>query len=330
MKEALTLSRIHEAITCAATENRGSHCAEVAFAGRIRAHPEIMRARLGRIRYVCGLLGLTRGAVLLDVGAGIGINSVLALMCGAEEVHSVEMSADRFRSARLIVDLLDVRDRVHLHAQDVLTLDLPGESIDAAFSFELLEHISDLGALYRNLGRWTKSGARVYGRTGANGRNLIYRRTFKTTWNKIDEENYTAVRADIVRGVAPDAPDDVVATLVARTRGETVGEVRRLASEYVRSGALPAPQPPRAPRDPYTGQYMERLLDPYATAAVMNAHGFDTSVLAPDFSNITTTNPFLAAAYKGAGALIRATFPVSLVVAPWLEFLSRRVSHTTV
>lgn len=325
MSQTLTLSRVHEAIARAARDNAMSHCAEVALAERLDAHPEILTARLGRIRYVCGMLGITPGAALLDVGAGIGINSILALMCGVEEVHSVEMSEDRYRSARLMLEDLGLQERMHLHTEDVLALELPACSMDAAFSFELLEHVSDLAGLYRKLARWMKPGARVYGRTGANGRNVIYRHTFRKTWARIDEENYTAARADLIRGIAPAAPADVVAILVERTRGEMVAGISQVTREYLRSGTLPAPRPPCAPRDPRTGQYMERLLDPFGTAAVMNTQGFETSLLAPCFSNITTTNPWIAGAYKGAGAVIRALFPASLVVAPWLEFLSRKI-----
>jgi predicted O-methyltransferase YrrM len=321
---SLTPTRIAEAVLYAARENPDSHVAEREFAARLNVHPRIIEARVGRIRHVMDLLRVSPGDVVLDVGSGIGLNSVLALLCGAGEVHSVEMTEDRLRSARLIARHLGVEDRIHIHGTDVLALDLPAGSVNAAFSFELLEHVRDVGGLYARLAEWLAPGARVYGRTGANGRNLAYRVLFARAWDTIDRENYVAIREEVVRRIAPDAPDGDVRILVARTRGELLPEIERIALEYRRNGALPPPKAPCAPRDPATGQYMERLLEPERVVRVMDAQGFRTEVVAPSFENVTTVRPLLAAAIRGAGAIIRAAHPVSLWVAPWLEFLSVR------
>lgn len=322
MTERLTPRRIVDAVLFAATENEASHVAERRLASKLKQHPQIMEARLGRIRYVCSQLRIAPGCVLLDVGAGIGLNSVLALMCGVGEAHSVEMAADRQRSAALIVQYLGLGDRVHLHGQDVLTLDLPPNSIDTAFSFELLEHIRDIAALYHRLALWLKEGGRVYGRTGANGRNVIYQRTIEKTWQVIDQENYTGIREQVIRELVPEIPANDMKRLIGCTRGELLDGIRRIASEYKRNGTIPPPKPPCAPRDPHTGQYMERLLDPYDTMKVMDAQGFRTFLLRPSFRNITTVNPVLSLGLKVVGTVISAAHPVSLPVGPWLEFLS--------
>jgi SAM-dependent methyltransferase len=320
----LTLSKIVEAIIFAARENQNSHVAELQFASKLDKQPEIMHARLGRVKYACRMLDIKPEAVLLDVGSGIGLNSVLSLFCGVREVHSVEMSYDRLRSAQLIIDFLGLEDRVHLHGQDVLNLDLRPRTIDAAFSFELLEHISDIGRLYSKLALWLKDGGRVFGRTGANGRNLIYHRTARKIWDMIDKEHYVGVREEAIRSVVPQLPEEDLKLLVGRTRGELIDEVRRVAEEYRRNRKIPPLKSGCAPRDPLTAQYMERLLDPYETMRIINAQGFRTSLLKPNFRNITTVNPLLSLGFKAIGGVIRLGHPVSLLFAPWLEFLSYR------
>lgn len=318
------MSKIVQAIIFAAKENQNSHIAELEFASKLAAHPEIMEARLGRTRYICRMLDLKPGAVLLDVGSGIGLNSFLSLLCGVREVHAVEMTYDRLRSAELIIDFLGLEDRVRLHAEDVLKLDLPERSFDGAFSCELLEHISDMGKLYSRFARWLKDGGRVYGRTGGNGRNLIYHRTSRKIWEKIDREHYVPVREEAIRSVVAEVPEADLRLLVDRTRGELMDQLRRVAQEYKRNGTIPPPKPACAPRDPLTAQYMERLLDPYETMAIMDAEGFRTSLLRPHFRNITTVNWALSLVFKTLGEAIRLAHPTSLLVAPWLEFLSQR------
>ncbi len=330
MSRELSLRRVIEAVILTAKENENSHVSELEFAGKLEKHPEIMGARLGRIKYACRLLDIKSGDVLLDIGCGSGLNSVLSLLCGVAEVHSVEMGHDRLRSAQLIRDFLGIQDRVHLHGQDVLELDLPPSTIDAAFSFELLEHIKDVGALYRKLARWVKEGSRVFGRTGGNGLNLMYRRTFRKNWDIIDQEHYIDIREETIRSLVPDAPTEDLKLLVDRTRGELIDEVKKVAQEYKHKGTVPPPKSPCPPRDPLTGQYMERLLDPYETARIMDAQGFRTSLLKPNFQNITTVNPIYSLGLEALGQVIRLSHPVSLSFAPWLEFLSRRERASSV
>jgi hypothetical protein len=326
MSRELSLGKVIEAVILAAKDNEDSHVAELEFAAKLAKHPEIMGARLGRIQYTCRVLGVKSGGVLLDVGSGIGLNSVLSLLCGVGEVHSVEMTHDRLRSARLILNILGVEDRIHLHGRDILELDLPPGTVDAAFSFELLEHISDIGTLYGKLAQWLKQGSRVFGRTGGNGRNLIYRKTFRKTWDLIDHEHYIGLREEAIRGLLPDAPAEDVKLLADRTRGELIDQVRKVADEYKRKRTVPGVKSPCAPRDPLTGQYMERLLNPYETARIMDAQGFRTSLLKPNFQNISTLNPVHSFGLKALGQVIRMSHPASLSFAPWLEFLSERES----
>lgn len=324
MPHQLTLSKIVEAVILASKQNEDAHVSELQFANKLEKHPEIMVARLGRIKHACNMLGVKPGGVLLDVGSGIGLNSVLALFCGVGEVHSVEMTHDRLRSAALILHFLGIEDRVHLHGQDVLSLDFAPGTIDAVFSFELLEHIRDIGTLYGKLARWVKEGSRVFGRTGANGRNLIYRRTFRKNWDIIDNEHYIGIRKEVIRSLVPHLPSADLKLLLDRTRGELIEEVKRAAEEYKRNGIIPHRTSPCAPRDPLTGQYMERLLDPYETMTIMDAQGFRTSLLKPNFQSISTVNPILSLGLKVVGEVIRISHPVSLFFAPWLEFLSHR------
>src|SRR5687768_14278826 len=146
-KKALTLDSLSEALAFALEKNPKSHGAEEYLVRDIRNNPHLLRARLKRSEDVLNLLGPERN-VLGDMGCGNAVNSVLALMNGAGEVHAVEMEDQRFRTAQIVVDYLGLQNRIHLYQIDVLKLDLPENCLDGAFSAEFLEHISDIKAFY--------------------------------------------------------------------------------------------------------------------------------------------------------------------------------------
>jgi SAM-dependent methyltransferase len=324
----ISTKQIADAIVWVSTENRNSHEAEKAFAQRVSDAPQIIDQRLHRMQYVTSLLGLGTDSVVMDVGCGIGLNAVLALQCGVTHIHAVEMGADRFESARIIAKELGLEDRITFHFDDVLALKHPPSTLDGAYSFELLEHISDLPLLYRNLNNWLKPTAGVYGRTGANGRSLLNRHTFKKAWQWLDEPYY-AVRLQMITSRLRVSSDKTGQELASRTRGLLDIEVERVVDDYNSTGKMPPEPHACAPRDPVTGQYMERLLDPFEVIAQMDAEGFASCLLPPNFRNLTVTNPIRRRLLEAAGAVITIGHPMSLWAAPWLEFLSRKKADKT-
>lgn len=117
-------------------------------------------------------------------------------------MYAIEYEDRRFKTSELIVDFLGIADRIHLCKADLLEFNLPRSSIDGAYSSELLEHIADLPRLYRKLQVWLKPLGKVYARTGANGRNLLKRKTLRQAWEKCDQ-GYQKQRKEIVRSKAP-------------------------------------------------------------------------------------------------------------------------------
>ena len=322
-KETVTLTKLREAIIYAAGKNPCSHGAELKFAERLKCSPHVLEAHLCRRQYVVKLLNAEPGSTLADLGCGNGVNSILSLMCGVGEVYAIEMEDKRFKTAQLIIDFLGLGDKIHLCKANLLEFNLPQNSIDGAFSAELLEHIADLPGLYRKLRVWLKTGRRVYARTGANGSTLIKRKTFKKTWNELDKK-YQKQREEIISAKVPNLNAEEISVIAERTRGLLAEEIEEEAQKFMDSGELPIDRRPCAPRDPYTCQYMERLLNPIETTEQIDTEGFTTRVIRPDFSSLTVVNPIKRRAYWAMGQIIRFTHPLSLCVAPWLEFLSTK------
>jgi len=323
-KEALNLKKIAEALIYASKTNPCSHGAELDLVERLKSNNSLLEARLRRTQNVLKQLKVGPNGIIVDLGCGNALNSVLCLMCGIGEVHSIEVEDKRFHTAQIVVDYLDIGNRIHLYQANILDLDLPHNSIDGAFSAELLEHISDLSGLYKKLKDWLKTGGVVYARTGANGKNFRKHKTFRKEWDALDVD-YEKQRLDIIRRKATHLNIDVASDIARRTRGLMSEEVEKEVDEWLHNGKLVIDRRPCAPRDPYTGEYMERLLDPFLVAKQIDNEGFKTNVLRPDFSSLTMETPFERHMYWFLGQLIRLTHPLSLCMAPWLELRSVKI-----
>ena len=98
-------------------------------------HQEMLGDRKRMDAYYRAILGsadLLRGKVVLDVGAGTGILSVMAAMAGAERVYAVEATSVA-RAARLLAESNGFGDRIRVVQGTVETVELP-EQVDVLIS----------------------------------------------------------------------------------------------------------------------------------------------------------------------------------------------------
>ncbi len=146
------LADIGKGITYSISQNSSPSPPEISFLKRFNNHPMILKARSDRMAYTLRMLDCGEGATLIDIGAGAGLNAILSIYNGAGIVHAVEYEKQRFESARLLVEYLNLEDRVILYGESILEVELQPDGFDGAYSFELLEHISDLSRLQAGLG----------------------------------------------------------------------------------------------------------------------------------------------------------------------------------
>lgn len=100
-------------------------------------------------RHIGALIGETAGLVVADVGCGTGRHAVRRATQGAH-VTALDFSPGMLAAAREKPGAERVRFVLH----DVTTpLPLEDGTIDRVLCCLVLEHVADLGALYRELGR---------------------------------------------------------------------------------------------------------------------------------------------------------------------------------
>lgn len=244
-------------------------------------------------------LGNFRGKRILDVGCGFGWqaftmalmgNRVVGLDILPSMIDGMSTSVETMRGRGLNFDLTPV-------CGDVCNPEFERASFDAIYSMEAIEHVHDLPAMFDRCFDLLKPGGQIFLMNDSNVLNTGTREETVAMWQErehswdwiaklkawrpVEHGNakpFAVMREDIVRGANPDLDDNAVATIVSNTAGLTKPEIERLALAYAPGIKFPEIGEFDRCRNPETGEYAERLLDPFKLATMLQEAGFKTSV----------------------------------------------------
>ncbi len=266
-------------------------------------HPDIVRAaacgRLGRhawfLRHVMRL-GEFRNARVLEVGCGGGWQAIAFSFLGgntvcANDIRERMTSTIEERVAALNDEGAGIR--VDAIAGDICTLGLEAGSFDGVFSNQAIEHVRDLDAMFAECARLLCPGGRCVVVDDNNVFNRKQAAENQAMWEDRDgswqyvrrlvsrrpeeyggSRPYAVMREDIVRAARPGLDSKTVDILASATAGLARDEIERVVRDYEPGGALPVPPALSWCRDPETGEYCERLLDPFEVMRTMESCGF--------------------------------------------------------
>lgn len=112
---------------------------------------------------IAGMLGITAGMSVLDVGAGTGIFTVEAARMVGDQgtVHAVELQEPLLRKVEARCHSAGVRHLVHLHHGGVYDLPFIDDSIDLALLVSTFGEIADKPAALTELRRVLKPDSRL-------------------------------------------------------------------------------------------------------------------------------------------------------------------------
>ncbi len=256
-------------------------------------------------------MGRMRGGRVLDIGCGFGWDSVLIAALGDATVVAndirpsmTEVLDERLRAIREAGFDLPVSTLLG----DICEADLPPDSYDSVFCAQAIEHIHDLTGMFRVVKTILRPGGRGVFLNDNNALHTPCRESSLAMWPRRDAdqefidgikrdrpienadiEPYAVTRRRIVSEARPDLDAGAVATLVNATAGLTQPDIRRVATEY--APGRPLPQPPRWSwcRDPISGEYCERLLDPFEVADLARSVGLEARVWHRHFNRFPMT-----------------------------------------
>jgi ubiquinone/menaquinone biosynthesis C-methylase UbiE len=247
------------------------------------------------------MLGAYQNKRILDVGCGFGWHAVcLSLLDPTNEIVGIDILPGMIQGMTECLESLQKKGtvvRVSGICGDICDLDLESASFDAIYSNEAIEHVHDMKKMIETCARLLKYGGNLSLINDQNALNREVRESTVAMWEKRehstewsaylrsirpiehrDAKPFAQTREDIIKAANPALASEDTMVLTASTAGLLKTEIEELARNYRDGMLLPAIHPYDRCRNPFTGEYAERLFDPYALAKMMEDAGFRTKI----------------------------------------------------
>lgn len=249
-------------------------------------------------------LGQMRHSRVLDVGCGFGWQAMLIALLGGNDVVANDiresMTVVVRERTRALADTLESAGGAAVTPLlgDICTLDIEPESFDAIFCNQTVEHIHDLPRFFAAAHRALRPGGRMVVANDNNALNPAQFEEVSRMWALRDRshdfidrlkrerpienagiEPYAVMRERIIRKANPRLPESEVTDLADATAGLIEPDIVAVASSHAPGDELPTPPKYSWSRNPVTGEYCERQLNPYELARAIDAAGFTGSTV---------------------------------------------------
>jgi ribosomal protein L11 methylase PrmA len=240
--------------------------------------------------------------VFMDYGGGSGTLSLLARELGIGTVIYTDIYDVSCRDAKFIAESIGNRANHYVCGDiDQVINFLKANSIycNAIASYDVIEHIYDIEAFFNKLQLVPGKQLRIVMSSGANTFNPGIRKAEMEKQLDVEYKNrekiwghkerdclraYLEVRREMIlkhlHKLNKELAKSEVDRLARDTRGLIEGDIEKCIDEYLKTGKFPkAPSHPTNTCDPYTGNWMEHLMDPYKLVAILSKIGFKAEIL---------------------------------------------------
>ena len=258
--------------------------------------PSMMHLWTWKIGHVCDLGGF-RGKKILEAGSGFGWDAVGLSVIGNNQVTAMDILPSMVDGMTQCLDAMAAKGKpldVTPSQGDICTVDLPKGSFDGIVSFEAVEHVHSLEQMFAHCYDLLKPGARLVIVNDSNRWNSAFRESTFEMWKQRDgswehaewlaaevrpvehagAKPYAAMRDAIVKEAAPTLDDASREKVVAATAGMIRPQIIAATKAFIESGTVPTRPEFSWCRNPETGEYAERLLDPFEMVEMLRDAGF--------------------------------------------------------
>jgi 2-polyprenyl-3-methyl-5-hydroxy-6-metoxy-1,4-benzoquinol methylase len=240
--------------------------------------------------------------IFVDYGGGLGLLSLLAKELGVGKVIYNDIYDVSCKDAATIATNLGIPADFYVQGdiQD-LTDFIKKKNIncDAVASHDVIEHIYNIEKFFKKVYFLSDRGLTLVMSSGANvfnprRRNLEVKRQrivehfdLQKKWGhrEIDcLESYLKVRKEMIvnylKEIERKISEGEINILAEKTRGKRKEDILKCVDDYLKKGIYPIElKHPTNTCDPYTGNWMERLFNPYVLKKVLVERGFEARVL---------------------------------------------------
>jgi len=284
---------------------------------RFFENPKKLKAYSKFCKHILDVTNAKRKKVL-DIGCGWGLISIHLGVFGAKVV-GVEMDPEKIGVFQKILrSLVLPLDNIEVRLGDALEIDFKEEKFDVIICSEVISHIRNSDLLLLKMNKALKRGGFLYISDWNNGLNILQRHKRRIIWERA-EYKYKSLRKKIIKEMLTSKQDELTDLLAEKTAGMYGDEIPRAIGEYLREGKITNKAVSKS-RDPVSGIYLERELNPFALRKALHKLGFRAKILHPYFFALEGRSLFVMFLAKG----IRMFHPLSLFVSPRFEILAEK------
>jgi len=262
--------------------------------GRGRLYEDAHLAFVAEAAALYGAYLEVDGAVLVDVGAGLGLQSVMFALLGATKVIAYDVTPEMHDGLRHLLRAFDPPLPVEPRLADWVSEPAPPDSADAILMQESISHIRDTNKAISAAARALRSGGRLL---ISDANNAWWIPSVIKSWRsyleseygsgqarpgarRFDREGHHNARKRIIAEEIPGLDDRALTRLARRTRGLYAEGLRRAAHELHSQGYTHV-QADFWSRNPYTGEFPELLINPGRMRRRLMAVGLRCEFLSP-------------------------------------------------
>ncbi len=229
---------------------------------------------------------------VLDVGSGLGMNTLVFSMLAGRAASGIEKSEHLFGISRALMRKAPDAVRPCLYHGDVVDMPFADQTFNLVCCFEALSHFRYPEKALREMARVCRPNGVLVISDGNNARNRSLRTRTLAYWRHFEfgpshastsdgyhyvDTAYADMRRDIIARAHPGLSEEDREKLVEGTFGYNQAETLAAVKRRVQSGEWPSSRfdGSRVPVDPVKDDVRENLFDPLALCRDLEPLGFE-------------------------------------------------------
>lgn len=222
---------------------------------------------------------------ILDVGCGFGIKSILFCILGAKELHACDINIDEIADFRKLLKLVKISN-LYIGIEDACYLPYKNECFDICFVHGVLSHIHNQELTLSEIYRVLKHNGTLFLFDENNSLYFPFRYRRRKFWKRCEYgptdptsnlfTPYIKMREEIIKENFPHIEKEILKNLAKKTQGLIKNEIIKAVPILLNGKRIKKPK--FKYRNPLTGEYPEREINPLRLKKQLEKYGFKIKI----------------------------------------------------